>query len=73
VVSTEGLVELSPRHLLAILKSGGEVSPLSTGGPTKLLDCIQSLLELGTMQEPKLGLGDVKPVIHLKGIRRLGE
>jgi hypothetical protein len=50
VVSTEGLVELGPRHLVAVLKSGGEVSPPSTAGPTKLLGPVQSLLELGTVQ-----------------------
>jgi hypothetical protein len=58
---------------VAVLKSGGVASPPSTGGPTELLGYIQSLLELGTMQEPKVGLGDVKPVIHLKWIRHLSE
>jgi hypothetical protein len=66
VVSMEGLVKLSPRHLVATLKSGGEVSQPSTGGPMKLLGRVQSLLELDIVQEPKLGLGDVKPVIRLK-------
>jgi hypothetical protein len=42
VVFAEGLAELSPRQLVAALKSGGEVSPLSTGGPTKLLGHVQS-------------------------------
>jgi hypothetical protein len=37
VVSTKGLVEPNPRHLVAVLKSGGEVSPPSSSGPTKLL------------------------------------
>jgi hypothetical protein len=58
---------------VAILKSGGEVSPPSTGGPTKLLGHVQSLLELGTVQEPKLEVGDEKPVIRLKRIRCLRE
>jgi hypothetical protein len=34
---------------------------------------IQSLLELRTVQQPKLGLDDAKPVIHLKRISRLDE
>jgi hypothetical protein len=40
VMSTEGLVELGPRHLVAVLKSGGEVSPPSIGRPMKLLGCV---------------------------------
>jgi hypothetical protein len=58
---------------VAVLKSGSEVSPPSAGGPTKLLGHVQSLLKLGTVQEPKLGLSDAKPVIHLKRIKRLSE
>jgi hypothetical protein len=73
VVSMEVLVELGPRHLVVIARSGGEVSSPSTGRPTKQLGHIQSLLELSTVWQPKLGLGDVKPVIHLKRIRCLGE
>jgi hypothetical protein len=73
VVSTEGLAELSPRHLVAVLKSGGEVGPPSFGGPTKLLGYVQSLLELSTLQEPKLEHGDAKLVIYLERISRLGE
>jgi hypothetical protein len=69
----KGLVELDPRHLVAVLKSGKVASPPSTGGPTKLLGCKQSFLELGIVQEPKLGLGDAKPVIRLKRIRCLDE
>jgi hypothetical protein len=69
----EGLAELSPRHLVVVLKSGGEVSQPSTGGPTKLLRHLQSLLELDTLQQPKHGLDDAKPVIHLKWISHLGE
>jgi hypothetical protein len=65
MVSTESSVELSPRHLVAILNSGGEVSPPSTRGSTKLLGCEQSLLELSVVQKPKLGLDDAKPVIYL--------
>jgi hypothetical protein len=39
----------------------------------KLLGHLQSLLELGTVQKPKLELDDVKPVIHLKWISHLGK
>jgi hypothetical protein len=73
VVSTEGLPELDPWNLVAVAKSGSVVSPPSTGRPMKLLGHIQSLLKLGTVQVPKLGLSDAKPIIHLKRIRRLGE
>jgi hypothetical protein len=73
VVSMKGPMKLNPRHLVAILKSGGVASPPSTDGPTKLLGCVQSLLELSIMQEPKLGLSDAKPVIHLKRIKRRSE
>jgi hypothetical protein len=73
VVSMKGLAELSPRHLVAILKISEVACPPSTGGPMKLLGHIQTLLELGIVQEPKLGLGDMKPVLRLKWIRRFGE
>jgi hypothetical protein len=73
VVSMKGLAELTPRHLVAVLKSGRVVSPASTDGPTKLLGHVQSLLELDTVQKPKLELCDAKPVICLKWIRCLGE
>jgi hypothetical protein len=72
VVSVEGLTELSPRHLVAVLKSGSEVSPPSTGGPTKLLGHLQSLLELSIVQQPKLRLEDAEPIICLKQISHLG-
>jgi hypothetical protein len=42
VVSTESYAELGPRHLVAILNSGGEVRPPSTRGSTKLLGHEQS-------------------------------
>jgi hypothetical protein len=73
VVSTEGLADLSPQHLVVILKSGGKISPPSTGGPMKLQGHVHSLLELGIVQQPKLGLDDAKPIICLKWISRLGE
>jgi hypothetical protein len=39
VVPTKSCAELGPRHLVAVLNSGGEVSPPSTRGSTKLLGC----------------------------------
>jgi hypothetical protein len=66
-------MELSPQHLVAAVKSGSEVSQPSTGKPVKLLGHVQSLLELSTVQQPKLGLDDAKPVIRLKRISHLGE
>jgi hypothetical protein len=73
VVPKERCVELGPRHLVAILNSGGEVSPLSTCGSTKLLGHEQSLLDLRAVQKPKLELDDAKPVIHLQQISCLGK
>jgi hypothetical protein len=70
---TESCAELSSWHLVAILNSGGEVSPPSTHRSMKLLGREQSLLELSAVQKPKLGLDDVKPVIRLQRISRLGK
>jgi hypothetical protein len=72
-VSAEHLIELSPWHMVAVLKSGSKVSPPGTSGPTKLLSHVHILLELGIVQQPKLGLDDVKPVIHLKRISCLSQ
>jgi hypothetical protein len=69
----ESCAELSPRHLVAVLNGGVEVSPPSTRGFTKLLDLEWSLLELNAVQQLKLGLDDAKLVIHLQRINRLGE
>jgi hypothetical protein len=66
VVSTESHTELSPRHLVAILNSGGEVNPPSTRGSMKLLGREQSLLELHTVQKLKHELVDMKPDVHLQ-------
>jgi hypothetical protein len=73
VVSMEGLRELSPWHLVAVAMSGGVVSPASTARPMKLLGCVQSLLKICIVQEPKLRLGDAKPVIHPERIGHLDE
>jgi hypothetical protein len=39
----------------------------------KLLGCIRSLLELSTVQEAKLELSDVEPVIRFERINNLSE
>jgi hypothetical protein len=72
-VPTESGAELSPRHLVDVLNSGGEVSLPRTHGPMKLLGHEQSLLKLSAVQQPKLGLDDVKPVICLQQINHLGK
>jgi hypothetical protein len=73
VVPMKSHVEFSPWHLVAVLNSGGEVSPPSTRGSTKLLGREQGLLDLGAVQKPKLGLNDVKPVICLQRINCLSK
>jgi hypothetical protein len=73
VVPMKSCVELGPRHLVAILNSGGEVSPPSTHGSTKLLGREQSLRDLSAVQKPKLGLDDAKSVIHLQQISCLSK
>jgi hypothetical protein len=49
VVPMESCAELGRRHLVAILNSGGEVSPPSTHGSMKLLGHEQSLLDLNAV------------------------
>jgi hypothetical protein len=71
MVPTESCVELGPRHLVAVLNSGGEVSSPSTHGSTKLLGYEQSGLDLSAVRKLKLGLDDVKPVIRLQQISHL--
>jgi hypothetical protein len=69
----ESCAELGPQHLVAVLNSGSEISPPSTHGSMKLQGYEQSLLVLSIVQQPKLGLDDVKPVIHLQWINCLSE
>jgi hypothetical protein len=71
VMFMKSCAELSPRHLVAILNSGSEISPPSTRGFIKLLGHEKGLLELSVVQKPKLGLDDVKPVIHIPWISQL--
>jgi hypothetical protein len=73
VVPTKSRAEFSPWHLVAVLNGGGEVSPPSIRGSTKLLGHEQGLLDLGAVQEPKLGLKDAKLVICFQQINCFGK
>jgi hypothetical protein len=63
VVPRKSHVEFGTWHLVAILNSGGEVSPPNTRGSIKLLHHEKGLLDLIAVQKPKLGLDDAKLVI----------
>jgi hypothetical protein len=73
VVGVEGIVELSPRHLVIHRVSGGVVGPPRTGVTPQLLRGKEGLLHLGVAQEPKLGLHHPKPVVGLKRLSYLSE
>ena len=53
--------------------SGGVVGPPHTGVTTQLLCGEEGLLHLRAVQEPKLGLDHLKPVIGLEWLSWLGE
>jgi hypothetical protein len=73
VVLPESLTELSPRHLIAISKGGGEGRPPGTHGPTELLGHEQRLLRLLASKKTELSLGRAKPAIGLQRIRGLSK
>jgi hypothetical protein len=73
VVGAEGIVELSPWHLVICGTSGGVFGSPHTGITPQLLRGKEGLLHLGAAQEPKLGLHHPKPVIGLKRLSYLGE
>jgi hypothetical protein len=73
VVGAEGIAELSPRHLVIRGVSGGVVGPPCAGVTPQLLHGEEGLLHLGAVQEPKLGLHQLKPVVGLKRLSCLGE
>jgi hypothetical protein len=69
----ESAAELGPRHLLVCGASGGVVGPPRTGIATQLLCGEEGLLHPCAVQESKLGLGHLKPVIGLERLSCLGE
>jgi hypothetical protein len=72
-VGVESITELSPRHLVVYRASGGIVGPPCAGVATELLCGKEGLLHLHAVQEPKLGLDHLKPVIGLDRLSCLGE
>jgi hypothetical protein len=73
VVPLESLTELSPQHLIAVRKGGGEGRPSGTHGPTELLGHKQRLLGLRVVEKTKLSLGCAKSTIGLQWIHGLSE
>jgi hypothetical protein len=73
VVPPESLAELSPRHLVAIRKGGGEGLPQGTHGPVELLGYEQRLLCLRAVDKIELSLGRVKPAAGLQWVHDLSE
>jgi hypothetical protein len=73
VVGTEGIAELSPRHLVIRGASGSVVGPPRTGVTPQLLCGEEGLQHLGATQEPELELHPPKPVVGLKRLSCLGE
>jgi hypothetical protein len=71
VVGAESAAELGPQHLVVHGASGNVVGP--AGISTQLLRGEESLLQLCSVQEPKLGLNHPKPVIELERLSCLGE
>jgi hypothetical protein len=59
----ESIAELRPWHLVVREASGGVVGPPCNGVTTQLLHGEEGLLHPGVVQEPKLGLRDLKSVI----------
>jgi hypothetical protein len=72
-VGVEGIVELNPRHLVDHGASDSVVGPLCTGVTTHLLRGEEGLLHLDAVQEPKLGLNHLQPVISHKRLSCLGK
>jgi hypothetical protein len=73
VVDAEGIVELSPRHLVIRGASGGVVGPPCAGVTPQLLRSEEGLLHLGAAQEPELGLHHLQPVVGLQRLSCLSE
>jgi hypothetical protein len=73
LVGAEGIVELSPRHLVVRGASGGVVGPPRPGVTPQLLCGEEGLLHLSAVQEPELGHHHPKPVVGLKRLSCLSE
>jgi hypothetical protein len=65
--------ERCPWHLVVHGASGGVVGPPCTSIITQLLRSEERSLHLNAVQEPKLGLHHIKPVIGLKRLSYLSE
>jgi hypothetical protein len=73
VVGAESAAKLGPRHVVIYGVSGCVVGPPHTGITTQLLCGEEGLLHLHAVQEPKLGLDHLKPVIGLERLSCLSE
>jgi hypothetical protein len=73
VVGAKSAAELGPQHLVVRGASGDVVGAPRAGISTQLLRGEESLLQLYSVQEPKLGLNHPKPVIELERLSCLGE
>jgi hypothetical protein len=72
-VGAKSAAELGPRHLVVHGAIGGVAGPPRAGITTQLLCSVEGLLHLRAVQEPKLGLDHLKPVIGLERLSCLGE
>jgi hypothetical protein len=73
VVGAEGIVKLSPRHMVIRGASGGVVGPSRASVTPQLLHGEEGLPHLGAAQERELGLHHPKLVVGLKRLSCLGE
>jgi hypothetical protein len=64
-VPPKSLTELSPRHLVAVRKGGGEGRPPGTRGPMELLGHEQRLLRLRVAEKTVLSLRRAKLAVGL--------
>jgi hypothetical protein len=72
-MGADSIAELYPWHLVVHGASGGVVGPPCTSIITQLLRGEERFLHLNVVQEPKLGLHHLKPVIGLKRLSYLSE
>jgi hypothetical protein len=73
VVLAEGLMELSPQHLMAVRKGSGEGHQPGTCRPTELLGYEQRLLHLRVAEKTKFSLGCAKPAVGHRQVCGLSE